>query len=76
MGKLLQDDGRRGRFGPGHHFVNFKVTLDERIADGLYFARAASIFSRILAKPELLEMELEQARALLLGEGEETQGLS
>jgi hypothetical protein len=76
MGKLLQDDGRRGRFGPGHHFVNFKVTLDERIADGLYFARAASIFSRILAKPELLEMELEQARTLLLGEGEETQGLS
>jgi hypothetical protein len=70
MGKLLQDDGRRGRFGPGHHFVNFKVTLDERIADGLYFARAASIFSRLLAKPELLEVELDQARTLLLGEGE------
>jgi hypothetical protein len=73
MGKLQQDDGRRGRFGPGHHFVNFKVTLDERIADGLYFARAASIFSRLLARPELLELELDQARTLLLGEGEGAQ---
>jgi len=70
MGKLQQDVGRQGRFGSGHHFVNFKVTLDERIADGLYFARAASIFSRLLAKPELLEMELDQARTILLGEGE------
>jgi hypothetical protein len=70
MGKLQQEEGRQGRSGPGRHFVNFKVTLDERIADGLYFARAASIFSRLLAKPELLEMGLEEARTILLGEGE------
>ena len=66
MGKLKED----GRSGSGHHFVNLKVTLDERIADGLYFARSASIFSRLLARPELLELDLDEARALLLGESE------
>ena len=70
MGKLQQEDGRQGRSGSGHHFVNFKVSLDERIADGLYFARAASIFSRLLARPELLEIGIDEARTILLGEGE------
>jgi hypothetical protein len=70
MGKLQQEEGRPSRSGPGRHFVNFKVTLDERIADGLYFARAASIFSRLMAKPELLEMDLGEARTILMGEGE------
>ncbi|MCX7026154.1 MAG: hypothetical protein NT061_01405 [Spirochaetes bacterium] len=74
MGKLQQADGRQGRFGPGHHFVNFKVTLDERIADGLYFARSASIFSRLIARPELLEADLEEARIQIMGEAENKEG--
>ena len=65
MGKLTQKEGHHGAFGARHHFINFKVTLDERIADGLYFARSASVYYRLLARPELLEMPLEQARALI-----------
>ena len=65
MGKLTQKDGHRGTFGAKHHFINFKVTLDERIADGFYFARSTSVFYRLLARPELLEMPLDQAKALL-----------
>jgi len=41
VGKLTQKEGHHGiRSQASLH--NFKVTLDERIADGLYFARSAS----------------------------------
>lgn len=65
MGKLTQKDSHHGPFGTKHHFINFKVTVDERISDGLYFARSASVFYRLIANPELLDMPLEQAKALL-----------
>lgn len=68
MGKL--QEGRPSRSGPGRHAINFKVTLDERVADGLYFARAASVFARLLARPELLELDLAEAKALLIGDAE------
>jgi len=51
----------------GHHVMDLKITLDERIADGLYFARSASIFMRLIARPELLEMPLAEVRAILSG---------
>lgn len=36
-------------------FVNIKVTLDERVADGLYFARAAALFQKLILHPERME---------------------
>lgn len=65
MGKLLQRESHHGAFGSKRHFANFKVSLDERIADGLYFARSASVFYRLFANPELLDLSLEQAKAAL-----------
>jgi hypothetical protein len=65
MGKLTQKDSHHGPFGAKHHFINFKVTVDERISDGLYFARSASVFYRLIANPELLDMPLEEAKAQL-----------
>jgi hypothetical protein len=65
MGKLMQKESHRGAAGARRHFIDFKVTLDERISDGLYFARSASVFYRLLDKPELLEMPLGEAKAIL-----------
>jgi hypothetical protein len=65
MGKLTQKDGHRGPSGAKRHSINFKVTLDERISDGIYFARSASIFYRLLTSPELLDMPLDQAKSVL-----------
>lgn len=69
MGKIQQKDTPRGGTQRGtsqrRHFINFKATLDERISDGLYFARSASIFARLMARPELLEIPLEDARKAL-----------
>jgi hypothetical protein len=62
LGKLGMKDG--------HHVMDVKVTLDERIADGLYFARSASVFMRLIGRPELLEMPLSEARAILSGKVE------
>ncbi|WP_304240759.1 2-oxo acid dehydrogenase subunit E2 [Gracilinema caldarium] len=35
-------------------FMNFKITLDERISEGLYFARAIDLFRRYMANPTVL----------------------
>ena len=35
--------------------VNFGITLDERIADGFYFAKSIKLLQYIMANPELLE---------------------
>ncbi len=37
-----------------HRFMNFKITLDERISEGLYFARVIDLFRRILMEPSIL----------------------
>ena len=65
MGKLTQRDGHHGSFGTKRHFMEFKATVDERITDGLYFARSASVFYRLMARPELLETSLDEARDIL-----------
>ncbi len=56
MGRLFQKE-TRGADGTlrKHSCVNIKVTLDERIADGLYFARAAALFQRLILHPERME---------------------
>lgn len=37
------------------HVCNFGICLDERIADGVYFAKSVNMLEYILANPELLE---------------------
>jgi hypothetical protein len=47
-----------GRAEPGQarrRFVTLKITVDERISEGIVFAHAAARFRRFLEKPELLE---------------------
>ncbi|WP_304225686.1 2-oxo acid dehydrogenase subunit E2 [Gracilinema caldarium] len=39
-----------------HRFMNFKITLDERISEGLYFARAIDLFRRYMSNPVVLKM--------------------
>lgn len=56
VGRLFQQESR----GPDgvyrkKNYVNVKMTLDERIADGLYFARAAALFQRLVQHPERME---------------------
>ena len=43
--------------------VEVKMSLDERIADGFYFARSLEVFRRYIANPELLEQEQEAPHA-------------
>ena len=37
-----------------HEVVNLSITLDERIADGYYYAKSIQIFKHLLQHPELL----------------------
>ena len=41
-----------------HYYVDVSVTLDERIADGFYFAKSLKLAQHIADNPELLEDEL------------------
>ncbi|MGO8693836.1 MAG: hypothetical protein ACLQMF_09220 [Rectinemataceae bacterium] len=56
MGRMFQKDIARSDGSiTRHHFINFKVSLDERIGDGIYFAHAAALFQRFIVHPELLD---------------------
>ena len=41
-------------------FVDIGATLDERIADGFYFAKSLKLVNYICAHPELLDQPLEE----------------
>jgi len=61
VGRVFQKETRRAEVGTHgvpvlRHFVNLKFTVDERIAEGIYFAHAASLFQRLVSKPETLEL--------------------
>lgn len=53
--KLLPDGSRTER-----DLVDIGFTLDERIADGFYFARSLKIIQHLFSHPELLELPLNQ----------------
>lgn len=53
--KLLPDGSRAER-----DLVDIGFTLDERIADGFYFARSLKIIQHLFSHPELLELPLNQ----------------
>lgn len=42
-----------------HDCLNLGMTIDERIADGLYFANSLKLFRKLLQNPELLELPIE-----------------
>ena len=54
---VLQDDGSVKK----RTFIDIGATLDERIADGFYFARSLKLIKHIFANPELLEKPLGEA---------------
>jgi hypothetical protein len=61
VGRIFQKESRgsggsQAAKGELRHYVNVKFTVDERIAEGLYFAHAAALFQRLVAKPEALEL--------------------
>lgn len=74
MGKLAQREIHHGPYSSKRHFMEFKVTIDERISEGLYFARSASIFTRLIGNPELLDRPLAELEALLSGADEIAEG--
>ena len=39
--------------------LNLGVTVDERIADGFYFARCIKLLQKILLNPEILEQPVD-----------------
>jgi hypothetical protein len=64
MGRMFQrevakPDGSSTR----RHFVNIKITADERIAEGIYYAHAVSLFQRFISHPELLERRPDLSEA-------------
>jgi pyruvate/2-oxoglutarate dehydrogenase complex dihydrolipoamide acyltransferase (E2) component len=52
--EVLMEDGHKEI----REVVDIGVTLDERMADGFYFARSLKLIRHIFAHPELLEMPL------------------
>jgi hypothetical protein len=70
VGRIFQKETRRGAAGSRgaagpelKHFVNVKFTVDERIAEGIYFAHAAALFQRLVSKPEILELPPDLSQA-------------
>ncbi len=43
-----------------HDFCEFGITLDERIADGFYFAKSIKLFEYIMLHPEMLEENVSE----------------
>ena len=53
---VIGEDGERRL----RDVVDLGLTIDERIADGFYFARSLKIIQYMLAHPELLERPLKE----------------
>jgi chloramphenicol O-acetyltransferase len=52
IGTIREEKGRR--------VVDMTFTLDERIADGFYFAKSVNMAQEVMLNPELLTKELGQ----------------
>jgi len=65
MGRMFQKEASRPDGGGARRrFMNIKITVDERIAEGIYYAHAASLFQRFLAHPEILEAKPDLSEAM------------
>lgn len=54
--EMLMEDGHK----EVRDVIDIGATLDERIADGFYFARSLKLIKHIFSNPELLEKPLEE----------------
>ncbi len=68
IGRIFQKEARKSSGGGAskpelRHYVNIKFTVDERIAEGIYFAHAAALFQRLITKPESMELPPDPAEA-------------
>jgi len=65
VGRVFQKETHKPSGMELRHFVNVKFTVDERIAEGIYFAHAVALFLRLVSKPETLELppDLSQVEA-------------
>jgi len=45
-------------------YINLKVVADERICDGLYYAKSFALLNKYLQKPELLEVPFDSKKAI------------
>ena len=52
--EMLMEDGRKEL----RDVIDISATLDERIADGFYFARSLKLLKHVFAHPELLDLPL------------------
>ncbi|MDP3179406.1 MAG: hypothetical protein Q8M76_15965, partial [Spirochaetaceae bacterium] len=56
MGRIFEKETRKADGSlQRRRFVNLKFTVDERIAEGICFARALSVFQRLIARPEAID---------------------
>ncbi len=65
IGKMFSKELWHGGIRTRQRYIDLRVTLDERIADGYIFAETASAFYRMLSNPELLELPLDALRRAL-----------
>lgn len=65
IGKMFSKELWHGATRTRQRYIDLRVTLDERIADGLIFAEAASVFSRLLSSPDLLNLSIEELKQAL-----------
>jgi hypothetical protein len=56
VGRIFQKEVHKSSGTELKHFVNVKFTVDERIAEGIYFAHAIALFQRFVSRPESLEL--------------------
>jgi hypothetical protein len=57
------EEGARGGAQGRRHYVTVKFAVDERIADGLYFAHAVALFQKLVSRPECLEAPADLSEA-------------
>ena len=65
IGKMFSKELWHGGVRTRQRYIDVRLTLDERIADGYIFAEAASAFYRMLSNPKLLELPLDMLRNAL-----------
>jgi len=66
IGKVYSKELWHGTTRTRQRYINFKITFDERMADGFVFAKAGSAFYKLLSRPELLDLSEEELKKELL----------
>lgn len=54
--EVIEEDGTKRI----HEYMDFGMTIDERLADGFYYAKSLRLLKKIIASPEILEQALSE----------------